>query len=185
MNYQLVLPWMFLYFLLMVHHLMSFCMVHCSSYNSISLFFIDLHLPLSGFSLNGLCDVSFPSICFDESNSSNLASFINNIYEYDYAYIYIFNKLEDGSQMHIIKSVEVNINDDPMNPKIVYLEDVLDEWERVKWTRLLNKYAKVFTHSYTYMHGMDPNVIIHNIFTLLNVNPIKKKPRRIDPIKSI
>jgi len=81
--------------------------------------------------------------------------------------------------MHIRKSVEVNISDYPMNPNIVYLGDVLDESKREKGTKLLKKYIKVFAYSYTDMLGMDPNVVVHNIVTCLDVKPIKKKPRRV------
>lgn len=32
---------------------------------------------------------------------------------------------------------------------------------------------------------MDPNVVVHNIITQLDAKPIKQKPRRVDPAKSI
>jgi len=46
--------------------------------------------------------------------------------------------------MHIGKFVKINISDDPMNPKIVYIGGVLDESERIKAMEILKKYAKVF-----------------------------------------
>lgn len=46
--------------------------------------------------------------------------------------------------MHIKKSIKVNINDDPMNPNMVQLGDILDESKREKGTKILNKYAKIF-----------------------------------------
>lgn len=97
-----------------------------SSYTYVSPLSTDLSLPFSGLSFV-LHDASFSSYCFNEVESSTSASFINSLHKDDYAYIPNFKKLDDGSYMHIGKLVEVNISDDPNNPKIYYLGEVLDE----------------------------------------------------------
>ena len=66
----------------------------------------------------------------------------------DYVYIPFFKQLEDGSHIHLGKLVEININKDPANPKIVYLGDVLDEAKRFKTKVILKMCAKVFSFSY-------------------------------------
>jgi len=53
--------------------------------------------------------------------------------------------------MHIAKSAEVNLYDDPENPKLVYLGDILEESRRAKGTKLLRNYVKVFTYGYINM----------------------------------
>lgn len=151
------------------------------SYTSSSPFPVDLSSPLLDLSFD-LCDASFSSTCFDEDELSKLASFINILDEDDYAFLPIFMQLIDGSHVYIGKSVEVNLSDDPENPKIVYLGDVLDELERTIGTTLLKKYVKVFTYGYTDMPSMDPNIIFHNIITKPDM---KQKSRRFDPTKSL
>lgn len=70
-----------------------------------------------------------------------------------------------------------------MNPKIVYLGDILNELEREIDTKLLKKYVEVFAYSYKDILGMDSNIVVHNIVTLPDAKPIKQKCRRVDPIK--
>lgn len=125
---------------------------------------MNLSSPLLGLYF-GLHDASFSFDLFNKANSSNSTSFINILDEDDYAYIHVFKQLEDGSHMYIENSVEINISDDPMKPKIVYLGEILYELKRAKGTKLLNKYAKVFAYSYKDMPSMDLNVVVHNIVT--------------------
>ena len=87
--------------------------------------------------------------------------------------------------MHIGKSVEVDISDDPSHPKIIYLGDVLDAKERVIATALLKKYVNIFAFGYQDMLGMDPNVVVHNIVMKPDAKPVKQKPRRINPTQSL
>ena len=87
--------------------------------------------------------------------------------------------------MHIGKSIEVNISDDPSHPKIVYLGDFLGAEERVVATTLLKNYIKIFAFRYQDMPRMDPNVVVHNIVTKLDAKPVKQKPRCINPAQSL
>lgn len=50
--------------------------------------------------------------------------------------------------MHIGKLVKVDSNNDPTNPNIIYLGDILYAKERFIATSLLKKYIKIFTFGY-------------------------------------
>ena len=75
--------------------------------------------------------------------------------------------------MHVRNSFNINISDDPVNPKIVYLGDVLDESKREKGIELVKKYTKVFAYIYKEMLSMHSNVVVHNIITWPYAKPIK------------
>lgn len=120
------------------------------------------------------------SYYFDKVGKSILTSFIKSLDMNDATYLLVLKQLEDVYHMHIGKSVEVNINDDPTHYKIIYLGDVLDADERVIATNLLKKYDYIFIFGYQDMLGMDSNVMMHNIVIKLDTKPIKQKPRCIN-----
>lgn len=67
----------------------------------------------------------FPMDYFNEVTTSISISFTNSLDIDDVAYLLIFKQLEDGNHMHMGKSITIDINDDPIYPKIFYLGDVL------------------------------------------------------------
>lgn len=56
--------------------------------------------------------------------------------------------MEYGYHMQMSKLVKIKISDAPIDPKIIYLGDILDEEEQVKATALLKKYANIFYFRY-------------------------------------
>lgn len=69
--------------------------------------------------------------------------------------------------------MNIDINNDLKDPKIVYLGDVLDELEKEKSIEILKIYSKIFTFGYDNMLGMDPNIVFHNIVMHLDAKPVK------------
>jgi len=123
-----------------------------------------------------LSDEYFYFDFFDKFKSSISAYLINILDKDNHAYLLIFKQLEDGCHIHIVKSVEININEEPTNPNIFYLGDVLHKVEQVKAITLVKKYIKIFAFDYQDMPGMDHNIIIYNIVTHPDIKPIKQKP---------
>jgi len=87
--------------------------------------------------------------------------------------------------MHLGKLVDIDNSDDPKDPKIVYMGDVLDDLERSKSTSILYRYSNIFAFKYQDIPSMDPNIVVHNIVTHHDTNPVKKKPHKVNPYKSL
>lgn len=68
-----------------------------------------------------LSNESFYFDYHEEVKSSILVFFINSLDKDDYVHLPIFKKLEYGCHMHVGKSIDINISECPIDPKIVYL----------------------------------------------------------------
>lgn len=147
---------------------------------SIDLEFMDFSLPSSGFFL--LCNVYIPpQFPLDEVSLSSFMSSIFDPTEYYYSYLLVLKHLKEGSHMHVGGLVKIDIRNDPENPKIIYVGDVLTKSECELAKSILVVFYKLFTFSYDDTSGLDPNLVVHNIVTYPDAKPIKKKPRKVNP----
>lgn len=87
--------------------------------------------------------------------------------------------------MHVGGLIDIDINDDLKNPKIIYIDDVLNESERDLAMSILVEYHKLFSFSYDDMSRLHPNLVVHSIVTYPNAKPIKKKLRKVNPPQSL
>lgn len=83
--------------------------------------------------------------------------------------------------MHVRGLVEIDVNDDPEDPKIIYFRDVLNEYENKLDKFILIKFHKISSFGYNGMLGLDHNLIMQNIVTYPNAKPIKQKLRNFNP----
>ena len=70
--------------------------------------------------------------------------------------------------MHVGGLLKMNLSDDPEHPKIIYLGDILTKFKHALTTSLLIEYQKIFIFCYKDMHGLDLNLIVHNIMMYPN-----------------
>lgn len=82
--------------------------------------------------------------------------------------------------MHVGGLVKINISNDPENPKIVYINDILNKFDHDLAKSILVECCKFFTFSYDDMLGLDPNLVVHKIMTYPYVKPINQKPRKLN-----
>jgi len=116
-------------------------------------------------------EVYFPSHWyFDKVSLSCFMTSIPNPTEDYYSYLPILKQLEEGSHMHVGGLVEVDISDDLKDPKIIYIGDILNEYEHDLDKSFFIECHEIFAFGYTDMPGLYPNLIVHNIVTYLMPN---------------
>jgi len=91
------------------------------------------------------------------------------------------SQLDDTSHMLIEETIEVDIGEDPNKPHIVLLGKILNQKEQEQFIKLLKRYIKFFTWTYSDMPRLDPNLVVHNLVLEKDAKPIKQKLRKMHP----
>jgi len=115
----------------------------------------------------------------------DLVSLIFDLSKDDHSYIPILKQFGDGSHMHVGVLVGLKLNDNLDHLKIIYLGDILTKSECTVAMSILIKCQKILTFSYKDMPGLDENIIMNNIITYPDTNPIKKKLHKFNINQSL
>ena len=65
--------------------------------------------------------------------------------------------------MLIKETIEIDLSDDPNNPKIIRLGNLLTKNEIWEFISILKEKQEIFTWSYADMPKLDPNLVVHNL----------------------
>ncbi|KAH9323710.1 hypothetical protein KI387_018349, partial [Taxus chinensis] len=71
-------------------------------------------------------------------------------------------------------TVDLNIGTSK-DPRIIKVGQSLNPEELGDFTTFLSNYRQAFAWSYEDMRGLDPDIVVHNIITLPESKPVKKK----------
>ncbi|KAH9306953.1 hypothetical protein KI387_011357, partial [Taxus chinensis] len=71
-------------------------------------------------------------------------------------------------------TVDLNIGTSE-DPRIIKVGQSLNPQELGDFTTFLSHHRQEFSWSYEDMPGHDPNIMVHNIVTLLDIKPVKQK----------
>lgn len=140
---------------------------------------IDFSLPSLGF-LSPSNLYLPPHLSLGKASLSSLVSSMYDLGEDDHSYLSILKQLEEGSHMHVGYIVEVDINNNLEDPKIVYIDDVLIVSKCDIARSILVEYRNLFAFSYDYISILNPNLMLHNIVTYPNAKPIKQNLRKFN-----
>jgi hypothetical protein len=89
---------------------------------------------------------------------------------------------EDEVKIKPIESETIKINLGTLkNPKEVKIGSTLSSKEQEELTKVLKEFLEVFAWSYEDMLEIDPDIVQHQILTLLEVKLVKQKQHRMKP----
>jgi len=87
---------------------------------------------------------------------------------------------EEGNTMLIEPTIDIELGI-ASKPQISKLGASCSLEEVGQYTQLFHEFHEVFAWEYSNMKGMDPDVILHNIITIPNINPIRQKQCPLAP----
>lgn len=94
-----------------------------------------------------------------------------------------FPQLKDAPQQsNLLINDTIDIKMDPcVEDKIIEIRKCLDEEDQKQYAKLLHEFPEIFFWIYCNMPDVDPKIVTHNIFLILDAKPVKKKIQKIYP----